>query len=67
MILTEHLVKEYRPEEGKVLDYKEPPMVEDENGEMVEQHLNAVRLFLAEGDSIDNYVEVDANETNPTT
>ena len=44
-----------------VFDWKEPRFNEDENGNQVQQHLNAKTLFLGHTDSITNYVEVDAD------
>ena len=43
-----------------VFDWKEPRFNEDENGNQVQEHLNAKTLFLGHTDSITNYVEVDA-------
>ena len=42
-----------------VFDWKEPRFNEDENGNQVQEHLNAKTLFLGHTDSITNYVEVD--------
>ena len=50
----------YDADEGKVFDWKEPRFSEDENGNQVQEHLNAKTLFLGHTDSITNYVEVDA-------
>ena len=51
----------YDADEGKVFDWKEPRYVKDENGEQVQEHLNAKTLFIGHTDSITNYVEVDAD------
>ena len=48
-------------DEGKVFDWKnlEEHQYEDENGEMVQEHLYARTLFIGDHDSIENYVEVE--------
>lgn len=60
MITTNYSLTRYDADEGKVFDWKEPRYSEDENGEQVQDHLNAKTLFLGHTDSIANYVEVDA-------
>lgn len=69
MIYTDFVLTRYDAEDGKVFDWKEPRFNEGENGEQVQEHLNAKTLFLAIGDSIENYVEVDeaGNVTELTT
>ena len=57
---TFNLVR-YDADDGKVFDWKEPRYAEDENGDKVQQHLHAKTLFIGDNDSIDNYVEVDAD------
>lgn len=57
-------VLRYDADEGKVFDWAEPRYIEVENEageiEQVQQHLYAKTLFLGASDSIDNYIEVDA-------
>jgi hypothetical protein len=48
----------YDASEGCTFDWKEPHFIEDENGEKVQEHLNAKTLFIGGNDSISNYVEV---------
>ena len=59
MILSNYSLTRYDADEGKVFDWKEPRFNEDENGNQVQEHLNAKTLFLGHTDSITNYVEVD--------
>ena len=51
----------YDAEEGKVFDWAnlEDHQFEDENGEIVQEHLYAYTIFVGGNDSINNYVEVD--------
>lgn len=69
MIYTDFVLTRYDADDGKVFDWKEPRFCEDENGEQVQEHLKVKTLFLAAGDSIENYVEVDeaGNVTELTT
>lgn len=60
MISSNYSLTRYEADEGKVFDWKEPRFNEDENGNQVQEHLNAKTLFLGHTDSITNYVEVDA-------
>ena len=60
MISSNYSLTRYDADEGKVFDWKEPRFSEDENGNQVQEHLNAKTLFLGHTDSITNYVEVDA-------
>ena len=60
MISSNYSLTRYDSDEGKVFDWKEPRFNEDENGNQVQEHLNAKTLFLGHTDSITNYVEVDA-------
>ena len=60
MISSNYSLTRYTADEGKVFDWKEPRFNEDENGNQVQEHLNAKTLFLGHTDSITNYVEVDA-------
>ena len=61
MISSNYSLTKYDADEGKVFDWKEPRFNEDENGNQVQEHLNAKTLFLGHTDSITNYVEVDAD------
>ena len=60
MISSNYSLTRYDADDGKVFDWKEPRYNEDENGNQVQEHLNAKTLFLGHTDSITNYVEVDA-------
>ena len=60
MISSNYSLTRYDADEGKVFDWKEPRFNEDEDGNQVQEHLNAKTLFLGHTDSITNYVEVDA-------
>ena len=59
----------YDADEGKLFDWKEPRFIEDEEGNQVQEHLNAKTLFIGNTDSIENYIEVDetGNVTELTT
>ena len=61
MISSNYSLTRYEADEGKVFDWKEPRYNENEDGEQVQEHLNAKTLFLGHTDSITNYVEVDAD------
>lgn len=61
MISSNYSLTRYDADEGKLFDWKEPRFNEDENGNQVQEHLNAKTLFLGHTDSITNYVEVDAD------
>ena len=61
MISSNYSLTRYDSDDGKVFDWKEPRFNEDENGNQVQEHLNAKTLFLGHTDSITNYVEVDAD------
>ena len=54
----------YDADEGKVFDWKnlEEHMIEDEEGNQVQEHLYAKTLWIGHTDSIDNYIEVEAIE-----
>lgn len=54
----------YDADEGFVFDWAnlEEHQYEDENGEIVQEHLYAKTLFIGANDSIDNYVEVKVGE-----
>ena len=51
----------YDADEGKVFDWSNlaEHQTEDENGEVIQEHLYAKTLFIGGNDTIDNYVEVD--------
>ena len=57
---TNYNLIRYDADEGKVFDWKEPRYHTDEDGNQIQDHLNAVTLFIGDADSIDNYIEVDA-------
>ena len=59
MISVNYSFTRYDSDEGKVFDWKEPRFNEDENGNQVQEHLNAKTLFSGHTDSTTNYVEVD--------
>lgn len=60
---TFNLVR-YDADEGFVFDWAnlDEHKYEDENGEIVQDHLHVKTLFIGEHDSIDNYVEVKVGE-----
>ena len=60
MISTNYSLTRYDSSPNCVFDWKEPRYNEDENGNQVQEHLNAKTLFLGHTDTITNYVEVDA-------
>ena len=49
----------YDADEGKVFDWVNPHIQEDEEGNEVIQHLYAKTIFIGGQDSIDNYIEID--------
>ena len=51
----------YDADNGKCFDWAnlELHQYENENGEMIQEHLYAKTIFVGGNDSIDNYVEVD--------
>ena len=59
MISTNYSLTRCDADEGKVFDWKEPRFTEDENGQKIQEHLNAKTLFLGHTDSITNYIEID--------
>ena len=61
MISSNYSLTRYDSSPNCVFDWKEPRFNEDENGNQVQEHLNAKTLFLGHTDSITNYVEVDAD------
>lgn len=48
----------YDADEGFVFDWKEPRFIKDEEGNEVQEHLNAKTIFVGPTDSIENYIEV---------
>lgn len=52
----------YDADDGYVFDWKEPRYVLDEDGNEVQEHLNAKTLFIGSTDSIENYIEVEVIE-----
>ena len=57
-------ITRYDADEGFVFDWAnlEEHRYEDENGEVVQEHLYAKTLFIGTHDSIDNYIEVKVGE-----
>lgn len=60
MISSNYSLTRYDADEGCLFDWKEPRYDIDEEGNEVQQHLNAKTLFIGHTDSITNYVEVDS-------
>ena len=56
---TNFALVRYDADEGYVFDWKEPRYITDENGNEVQEHLNARTLFIGANDNIDNYIEVE--------
>ena len=54
----------YDADEGSVFDWKEPRYYEDEEGNLIQEHLYANTLFIGGNDSIDNYIEVVRGEAD---
>lgn len=52
----------YDADEGKVFDWADlsAHIIEDENGNPIQEHLYAKTLFIGGNDTIYNYIEVDA-------
>lgn len=61
MIYNKFALVRYDADEGKVFDWKEAHYTEDEDGNQVQEHLNAKTLFIGGNDSIENYIEVDTD------
>lgn len=53
------MIRKYEADEGKVFDWKEPRMSVDEDGNEIQEHLYAKKLFLSSNDDISNYIEVE--------
>lgn len=62
MKTEQFILQKYEADENKVFDWADltEHITEDENGNAIQEHLYAKTIFLAIGDSITNYVEVDA-------
>lgn len=52
-------VVRYDADEGKVFDWVNPHISQDEEGNEVVEHLYARTIFIGDMDSIDNYIEID--------
>ena len=52
-------ISRYEADEGKVFDWVNPHITEDDEGNEVIEHLYAKTIFIGGQDSIDNYVEID--------
>ena len=65
MIYSDFVLTRFDADKGKTFDWKEPRFTEamDENGEpvQIQEHLNTKTLFIGSLDSIENYIEVDAD------
>ena len=48
----------YDADDAMCFDWAEPRYVDDEEGDIVQQHLYAKTIFVGGNDSIDNYIEV---------
>lgn len=48
----------YDADDNMVFDWLEPRFVEDENGDIIQEHLYVKTLFIGEHDNINNYIEV---------
>lgn len=61
---TNFNIVRYDADEGFAFDWAnlEEHQFEDENGEIVQEHLYAKTLFIGNNDSIDNYVEIKVGE-----
>ena len=56
---TNFNIVRYDADENMCFDWKEPHYIEVD-GEQVQEHLYAKTLFIGGNDSIDNYIEVEA-------
>lgn len=54
----------YDADEGFVFDWKNlaEHQIEDENGEIIQEHLYVKTLFIGGNDSIDNYLEIELED-----
>ena len=54
----------YDADEGFVFDWKNlaEHQIEDENGDIIQEHLYVKTLFIGGNDSIDNYLEVEMED-----
>ena len=57
---TAFALTKYTADDGYVFDWKnlEEHQIEDEEGNVIQEHLYAKVLFIGGNDSIENYVEV---------
>lgn len=62
MKTTNFALVRYDADEGKVFDWADlsAHVIQDEEGNEIQEHLYAKTLFIGGHDSIENYVEVDA-------
>ena len=62
MKTTNFALVRYDADEGKVFDWADlsAHVIQDEEGNEIQEHLYAKTLFIGEHDSIENYIEVDA-------
>lgn len=67
MKYSDFVLTRYDADDGKLFDWKEPRYedITDENGkptgEQIQMHLFVKTLFIGGEDTIENYIEVDAN------
>lgn len=61
MITTNYSLVRYDADEGMHFEWKEPRFIENEEGELVQEFLNAKTLFIGHTDSIENYIEIEDN------
>jgi len=61
MVSNKYTLTRYDADEGKVFDWKElaEHTHEDEEGNVIQDHLYAKTLFISITDNIENYVEID--------
>ena len=56
-----YILRKIEADEGKVFDWAnlEAHQYEDEDGNIIQEHLYSDILFLADNDSAENYIEVE--------
>ena len=61
MKTQEYTVQRFDADEGKVFDWVdlEAHQYEDEDGNIIQEHLYADVLFLADNDRAENYIEIE--------
>lgn len=61
---TSFSLTRYDADEGFVFDWKNlaEHQIEDENGDIIQEHLYVKTLFIGANDSIDNYLEVEVED-----